>query len=194
MIGMIFFLAALLNPDLALEKLVEGNLRFSENKPLYSQQENAQRSLLVSGQEPFAVILSCSDSRAPPEILFDQGLGELFVVRVAGNVMGPLELESIEYGVGVLHASLILVLGHENCGAVKAVCQGEAKSIPFIAKQILPAVDGCKGNLEKAVKDNVKSVVMTLKNTKHFAELIEKGELKVIGGYYNLESGKVNFF
>lgn len=194
----LFYLLTLLaqtsvTPDFALEKLRQGNLRFSENELISSRREYSFGALLASKQEPFAIIVSCSDSRAPPELLFDQGVGELFVVRVAGNIVGPLELESIAYGVHYLHAPLIVVLGHENCGAVQAVCEKNTKDIPEIASHIQPAVGDCKGNLEMAIKDNVRNVVAGLKTAKPFEQFVQEGKLKVVGAFYDLNTGKVEF-
>ncbi|HUD00945.1 MAG TPA: carbonic anhydrase, partial [Rhabdochlamydiaceae bacterium] len=118
-----------LTPDKALETLMDGNQRFSQDKSLHSDRNSERRQELVSKQTPYAIILGCSDSRVAPEIVFDQGIGDLFIVRVAGNVVGPLELDSIEYSALYLHSSLVMVLGHESCGAIKAVLAGTTKDI-----------------------------------------------------------------
>jgi carbonic anhydrase len=103
----------------ALQRLVEGNKRYADNKPMHPRQGEERRKGIIAKQAPYAVIVGCSDSRVPPEIIFDEGLGDLFVVRVAGNVLGPIELESVAYSVSNFNPSIILVLGHENCRAIK---------------------------------------------------------------------------
>jgi carbonic anhydrase len=144
---------------------------------------------------PFAVILGCSDSRVSPEIVFDQGVGDLFVVRNAGNVISDIEMNSIEYAVKVLKASVILVLGHENCGAVTAVVEGQAAAIPAVAALIEPAVKeskGLSGNpITNAIKMNVKRSVDDLKASKEFSSMVQQKQLIIFGGYYNLHSGLV---
>ena len=183
-------------PTEALHKLIEGNLRAIEDRiehPNYFK-ESKMKSLLLK-QEPFAIIVACSDSRVSPEILFDQGIGDLFVVRVAGNVVGPLELESIHYAVTQLKAPLIVVMGHENCGAVGAVLNNQDTLIPEISALIRPAIQSCecdKGNkLQNAVEANVKFVVTRLRNELFIQDAIKKGELDVIPTYYHLEKGQV---
>ncbi len=178
-------------PNEAFKKLLAGNDSFV-NHHLVNQKAELSHQDLLKGQAPFAIILSCSDSRAPPEILFDQSVGDLFVVRVAGNVLGKTELDSIEYGVLHLGAPLIVVLGHENCGAVAAVLAGKTKDIPTVASLIAPAVkDG--DSLEDAVIANVCQTVDALEKKPEFAALISQGKLKVVGGYYHLTTGIVRF-
>ena len=125
-----------LTPDKALQTLREGNLRFIQNKSIHPNRADERRLETAKQQEPFAIILGCSDSRVSPEIVFDQGIGDLFVVRVAGNVVSPVILDSIEYSALYLHSSIIVVLGHENCGAVKAVLQGNTKDMEPVAELI----------------------------------------------------------
>ncbi len=145
---------------------------------------------MVAKQEPFAVIVACSDSRVSPEILFDQGVGDIFVVRVAGNVVGDIELESIHYAVTQLHAAVILVMGHENCGAVQAVLSGNDQTIPHIARQMKPAIK--KGeSLQEAVEANVRLVVKELSALSFVKEAVKKGDLEVYGSYYHLQNGVV---
>lgn len=175
----------------ALDRLVEGNARFASDKTAQTESLKKRRLETKENQEPFAIILGCSDSRVPPEVIFDQGYGDLFVARVAGNVAGEIEVESIEYGALYLKAPLLLVLGHESCGAVSAVVSGMTKDIPAIAALIEPAVKEAKGDLIKAIKDNVKLVVSQLKNNPALKELVEKKQLMVRGGFYNFHSGKV---
>lgn len=187
---------ARLTPSEALNKLIAGNIRAMEEKvehPNYFQESKMQA--LAEKQEPFAVIVACSDSRVSPEILFDQGIGDLFVVRVAGNVVGDIELESIHYAVTQLKTSIILVMGHENCGAVSAVLNKTDQTIPEIAALIRPAIEISKkeqGNpLQNAVEANVKLVVGQLKAKDFIKELVEKKELDVVGSYYYLQNGSV---
>ena len=130
-----------------------------------------------------------------PEIVFDQGLGDLFIVRVAGNIAGYSELDSLEYGVKHLNASIILVLGHENCAAVNAVFQNDAGDIPYIAQMIQPAVTIAKqsrqNSLAEAVKSNVRLVVDRIKNANIIRDVLKNRNIKVVGGYYNLQTGAV---
>ncbi len=184
-----------LTPDAALKKLAEGNLRYMKDKLTCPDRVQERREALISKQTPFAVILGCSDSRVAPEIIFDQGIGDLFVVRVAGNVLGPAEIDSLEYAVIHLHAPLIVVLGHENCGAIKAVLAGETSDIEFVADAIerslnLPKEKGSY-TLPKAIRKNAVAVVDELKKHPQFAHLAERNQLKIVGGYYQLSDGKV---
>jgi carbonic anhydrase len=182
-------------PEEALKKLMDGNARYANDEMLHPRRDLVRRQATLASQEPFAIILACSDSRVPPEILFDQGVGDLFVVRVAGNVVGPIELDSIEFAALYLHSSLIFVLGHENCSAVTAVLNGQTKDIKTIAKLIKPAVKESRfeqGNrLENAIKDNVENGVHYLKRSPELAHLIDEKQIAVVGGYYNLKTGVV---
>lgn len=184
-------------PQAAVQALVEGNKRFISNQSLHPDRTSERRLETAEKQEPFATILGCSDSRVAPEIIFDQGIGDLFIVRVAGNVVGPVELDSIEFSALYLHSSAILVLGHENCGAVKAVLEGATKDIEAVASLIEPAIRQSKkesGNqLENAIKDNVKMIVNQLKKSPVLHDLIEKKKLEIIGGYYHFQTGQVEF-
>ncbi|MGE5195836.1 MAG: carbonic anhydrase, partial [Anaerolineae bacterium] len=129
--------------DTSLKTLIEGNERYVNDTPLCEDQFKQKRETMISKQRPLAAIVGCSDSRVPPEIVFDQSLGDLFVVRVAGNVVGPIEMDSIEFSADKLHTPLIVVLGHEGCAAVKAVLEGKIveEEIVHIAPFIQPAVD-----------------------------------------------------
>lgn len=182
-------------PQNALKKLIEGNKRYVNDQLLHPRRDQYRREAVQSTQKPFACILACSDSRVSPEIVFDQGIGDLFVVRVAGNVISAVELESIKFSAAVLNSSIILVLGHENCGAVNAVLAGQTKDIPAIAGYIQPAVDAIRdkpGNpLVNAIKENVKRMVSQLKNNPLISDFIKQNKINVIGGYYNLSSGNV---
>jgi carbonic anhydrase len=184
----------------ALNKLVEGNLRYVNSKTVCLEDWSAKRLAQTQGQAPFAVIVTCSDSRVPPEIIFDQALGDLFVIRVAGNVVDDFAIGSIEYGVTVLGADLVVVLGHSNCGAVDGALKGLKfdNHIQEVLNAIQPAIEADKGtsenSLEKAIKANVRHVEDKLKSSKPvLAKLLEQGKLSILGGYYDLSSGKVEF-
>jgi carbonic anhydrase len=183
-----------------LERLKQGNQRYVTSTTVCHEDWTAKRTALVPSQNPFAIIIGCSDSRVPPEIVFDQTLGALFIVRVAGNVVDDFAIGSIEYGVNVLGANLVLVLGHSRCGAVDAALKGLKfdNHIQSVITAIQPAVDATKGEsgnlLEKATKINVRNIEEKLKRSKPvLANLIEKGTLQIVGGYYDLETGKVEF-
>ncbi|MBS3905081.1 MAG: carbonic anhydrase [Simkania sp.] len=191
------------SPKEALDMLMQGNQRYMSGKPSHSDVGSFHREELVNGQTPIAVIVSCSDSRVSPEIIFDQGLGDTFVVRLAGNVIGPLEIESILYGADALATPLIIVLGHSNCGAVKAAMTGgEAiRDIPEIAKKLAPAFKALKHlkeehkqtpTLEEAIKTNVKYVRDQLRAIPLLAQFVEEKRLSILGGFYDLEDGKVS--
>lgn len=180
-------------PAQALQKLVAGNQRYVQGKLLHPDQSKERREKTIEVQKPFATILGCADSRVSPEILFDQGIGDIFVVRVAGNVLGPVELDSIEYSALYLGSSLVLVMGHENCGAIEAVMAGKTKDIEAVASLITPALDMHPGgSLEDAIKDNVKYVTLQLQNTPVLGKLIKQGRLAVRGAYYDFVTGKVD--
>lgn len=174
----------------ALKCLMEGNQRFIKDASLHPNRTAERRQETAQLQEPFATILGCADSRVSPEILFDQGIGDLFIVRVAGNVAGPIEIASIQYSVLYLHSRLIVVLGHENCGAVNAVLNGKTKDIEPIASLIKPAVKK-ECSLETCIKENVSLVVKHLKKDRQLKKLIEEEELLIKGGYYNFHTGAV---
>ena len=179
-----------------LARLMEGNQRYMNDALKCPSRTGERREALISKQEPFAVIVGCSDSRVAPEIVFDQGVGDLFVVRVAGNVIGPLELESIAYAALYLHSSVIIVLGHQNCGAVDAVIQGTTKDVQAIAKLIEPSVTQArltKSNnlLEKSIKTNALHMRDFLLQSAALKELISQKKLTIYAGYYHLTTGEV---
>lgn len=183
-----------------LQKLKEGNERYVNSTTVCHEDWTAKRIAVSETQKPFAIIVSCSDSRVPPELIFDQTLGHLFVVRMAGNIVDNFAIGSIEYGVSVLGAKLILVLGHTNCGAVDAALKGMKfdNHIQEVLDDIQPAVAAVKGKpgnpLELAIKQNVRNVEELLKTSKPvLAKMIAEGNLKVEGGYYHLDTGKVEF-
>ena len=178
------------SPAASLQQLMEGNQRYVDNRPLHPDISSERREELVEKQQPFAIIVGCSDSRVAPEIIFDQGLGDLFIVRVAGNVVGPVELESIEYSADNLGTSLLIVLGHESCGAVTAVMKGQTKDIKDVADLIKPAIKGAP-NLEAAIKANVRWVVAGLKKNPVLKRLLLQKKMDCIGAYYHLDTGRV---
>lgn len=196
------------SPEAALEQLMAGNERYIKGKGVHDVDEDVRRVALAEEQKPYAAILGCADSRVPPEVIFDQGLGDLFVVRIAGNTAeDPLVVGSVEYAAEHLGSMLIMVLGHQNCGAVKAAvatategAHQEGKIQDFV-DPIVPVVKKAKRKSPKASKDdlvdrsiqaNVKHSVDELSHTEPLLEhLVEKGKLKIVGGEYNLKSGKV---
>ncbi len=187
----------------ALTQLIDGNRRFVAGKPLHGRQNAAYRSGLTASQHPVATILGCSDSRVPVELLFDQGFGDVFVVRVAGNVAGTNELGSIEYAVHHLHTPLIVVLGHESCGAVTSAFLSEedrsheAKAIQELLTQIEPALTGVDPKLSQAervhdgVEANVRQSVKQLLATSELMQPHEGAAPEIVGAVYDLETGKV---
>jgi len=188
-------------PDQALTKLKDGNRRYLFSKMSHPLDTEARRIEVAQDQHPYAVILGCADSRVPPEIIFDTSLGELFDVRVAGNVTDDNIVGSIEYAVAHLGVPMIVVLGHERCGAVQAAVAGvEAEGhIGALVKCILPAVESTQGlqgdAVDNAVRANVTLVVNQLRtSTPILAEAVQAGKLKVLGARYDLDSGVVEFF
>lgn len=186
---------ATLEPEASLKKLLEGNERFADNKSSCPSRSEERRLAVVSKQNPFAVIVGCSDSRVSPDLVFDQGVGDLFVVRVAGNVVGSTQMDSIEYGVLALNAGLVFVLGHANCGAVTAVLSGNTDGIKTIAGMIEPSVKNLSAKdpqaLEKAIKANVVNSVKAIRQSPDLQPLIAQNKVRVVGGYYHLETGRV---
>ncbi|MBD1913302.1 MULTISPECIES: carbonic anhydrase [unclassified Leptolyngbya] len=187
-----------LTPDQALAKLMEGNQRFVSSQQLNPNQNGARVVEVAAGQAPFAAILSCADSRVVPEIAFDQGLGDLFVVRVAGNVAITEEIASEEYAVAVLKTPLLVVLGHERCGAVDAAVKGG--EFPGVIESLVlalqPAVKASEGQagdrLTNAIKANVRLQVERLQHSSVIAAAVQEGKLKVVGAYYDLDTGEVS--
>jgi carbonic anhydrase len=188
-------------PAEAISKLKEGNARYTSGSLQHPGQSAERRTELARTQHPFASIVSCSDSRVPPEIVFDQGLGDLFIVRVAGNLINDEGLGSIEYSVDHLGARLILVLGHQRCGAVDAAretiaAKGKAPGhIQSLVTAIKPAVEAtAKEDLDATIKANVKNVVQALRSSTPILKAeVDSGKIKVIGGYYSVDTGAVTF-
>jgi carbonic anhydrase len=185
----------------ALTRLKAGNQRFIAGKLQHPHQDSKRRAELATGQRPFAIVLGCADSRTSPEVLFDQGLGDLFVIRVAGNVLDDHVLASIEYAVDHLGAQLIVVLGHQRCGAVQAAketldSKAEAPAhINSLVTAIQPAVEATRGaDVEATVKANVENVVQSLRSSEPVLKKeVEAGAITVVGAYYNLDIGAVTF-
>lgn len=191
-------MADTLNVKQSLKKLVDGNKRCITCRQQNPRQDARRRKEVSKGQKPFAVIVGCSDSRIPPELIFDQGLGDLFVVRLAGNIVDALALGSIEYAVEHLGTKLVVVLGHGKCGAVTAATQSPDAPghVDAIVRAIQPAVKKArklKGDLvDNAIRANVALVTSKIKSSKPIlAEMAEKGEIEVVGAYYNIETGAV---
>ena len=185
-----------LTPDNAIEQLMQGNKRFANQKTKQPNRGSFRLREVAKGQNPFAAILGCADSRVPAEIVFDQGLGDLFVVRVAGNVATPEEIGSLEFGTLVLGSKAILVLGHSACGAVKATI--DDKPVPgkigSILEQIKPALSAKSQSgdtLKNVTIANIKTQIAVLKTSPVISELITTGKLKIIGGFYDLDTGIV---
>jgi carbonic anhydrase len=187
-----------LTPDTALKQLMDGNKRFVDRKRQSPHQDLSRLVEVVKTQKPFAAILGCADSRFPSEIIFDQGLGDLFVCRVAGNVATPEEIGSLEFGTLVLGAKVLVVVGHKRCGAVDATIKGTQVpgQIGSLIEAIKPAVESSKDQagdrLENACKANVVLQTKRLKASPVISKLIEENKLKVVGGYYDLDTGAVN--
>ncbi len=196
-----------ITPDQALTRLKEGNRRFLEGHPQQSRlAASERRAVLAHEQRPFCVLVGCSDSRVSPELLFGCGLGELFIVRNAGNVVDLAAMGSIEYGVAELGAPLVVVLGHERCGAVKAavdVFENDTVypgSIGQMIEPIIPAVlqasrEGAANLLDRSVRANVRRIVERLRNTEQMLIAPQReGRLKIVGARYDLDDGNVEFF
>jgi carbonic anhydrase len=188
------------SPGAALARLKAGNVRFVSGNLSHPNQGPGRRANLTEGQQPFAIILGCSDSRTAPEVVFDQGLGDLFVIRTAGNVVDDIALGSIEYAAANLGVSLIVVLGHENCGAVKATLDGGKLPghLPAIAKAIRPAVKASAGqpgnSLDNAVLENARLETERVAQSKPvLRKLVEEGRVRVVAARYDLDTGKVAF-
>jgi len=189
----------------ALERLRQGNDRFvaGENTTIDSP-GSARSAELVAGQSPFAVVLACSDSRVPVEIVFNQDLGDLFVIRVAGNVVAPSQVGSVEYAAAQLGTKLVVVLGHSNCGAVDATLKElrreqahRSPNLRAIVDRIRPAIESLPDqeiSLHEAVVANVRQSVSRLQSGSLILEgLVESGELTIVGAEYSIESGEVGF-
>ena len=192
-----------INPDEALRRLIEGNARFVRGEPLQQPPTPRQLADLTQAQSPFATILGCSDSRVPPEMLFDQGLGDLFIVRVAGNVVSTEILGSLGYALAHLHTSLFVVLGHEGCGAVHAALKikfhehAEPGTIGELLESILPGLEGINPSApaevqwQHAVEANVRWSVHQLAATPGARTFLAEGRIRIVGAIYELATGRV---
>ncbi|MBV9344581.1 MAG: carbonic anhydrase [Gammaproteobacteria bacterium] len=194
----------------ALRELRDGNRRFAEERPRDSGSSTARRRMLSTQQAPFAIILGCSDARVPAEIVFDQGLGDLFVIRVAGNIVAPSQVGSVEFAAAAFETRLVVVLGHSNCGAVQTTLQQlarpwreQSRNLSSIVDRIRPAVEGLLDPppadpallMTQAVRANIRMAVAHLRHGSQLLEqLIRSDGLLVVGAEYSLESGVVDFF
>lgn len=185
--------------DEVLEELLAGNKRFIENKPESRNQDYIRLVEVSKEQKPLVSIMGCADSRVPIEVIFDRGFGDLFVVRDAGNIATPEEIGSLEYGTYVLGSKVLMVLGHEKCGAVKAAMEG--KPLPgqmgSIVAAIQPAINRANKNdseefYTETVKNNVMLQVEKLNASPLLNEMVEQGKLKIVGAYYSLQTGEVS--
>ncbi|MCX8197413.1 MAG: carbonic anhydrase [Candidatus Micrarchaeota archaeon] len=180
----------------AFDKLKSGNQRFMQGK--LSQWNVAERRKeLVSGQSPFAMIVDCADSRTTPEFVFDARLGDLFIVRKAGNYLEPGDLGSLEYAAEHLKVPLLVVMGHQSCGAIKAACGSSTAegNLGAVVKALQPAVQAANKDPEKAALENVKLQIQKIRQeSQTIRKLEQEGKLMIVGAYYVLESGEVKFF
>lgn len=188
----------MLSPDAALKKLLDGNQRFMQQRREYPHQAQQRLQEVAQAQHPVVTILSCADSRVPPELVFDQGIGDLFDVRIAGNIVTPESLGSVEYAAALLHTPLILVLGHERCGAVTAAVRKQALpgKVGTFVQAIAPAMSRIKKRSIDPVEDlvvaNIQYQVDKLRQDSPLLVDLEKsGKLKIVGGRYDLDTGKV---
>lgn len=187
------------DPDEALKLLAQGNQRFVDARMRHPDQDPQHRLRLAQNQHPFAVILTCSDSRLSPEVVFDQGLGDLFVVRVAGNIVDAALLGSIEYAVGHLHTPLVMVMGHQSCGAVSATLDSLQHhtephgGIAALVKAITPAVAVAEQRpgdlLDNTIRANAEQSRDEIVKSPELEEPLDSGALKVVTAYYSLDTG-----
>lgn len=196
----------------ALYRLKEGNARYTAGRPdMLTRTSQTRRGKLVAGQQPFAVVLGCSDSRVPAEIIFDQGLGDLFVIRVAGNIAGPSQIGSVEFGVEKLGARLVVVLGHTACGAVLGTLEAIGSPMEDVSTDLRSIIGRIRPSVEplleadtrldtpavvsEAVQANIRASVEHLRNRSFVLKRqVESGSLHIVGAEYSLESGLVKFF
>ncbi len=178
--------AEMQNENKALKRLKEGNQRFINNSFKALSSYHINRLSTIEGQNPFAIILACSDSRVAPEIIFDEGIGDLFVIRVAGNILGETEWETIKFGIEILGVDTIMVLGHEACGAVQATIDKIDLDIPIIAEQVTKGIAG-QTDVNKAAEANVRYVVKQLQSR------LKGKTTTTVGGFYHITTGEVEF-
>ncbi len=187
-----------MNQQEIINRLKEGNQRFESDKLDGKLQDSSRRDQLTGGQKPYAIILSCADSRVVPELAFDTGLGELFTVRVAGNVANSSSIASIEYAVAHLGSKVIVVLGHQNCGAVTAAVEGgdNGYNLNHLLSHITPALSAAEDNapVNDIVKVNAQLTSRELCDRSDIIRnAVEQGTVKIVSAYYNLDSGRVDF-
>ena len=181
---------AVTDPAVALQYLKDGNQRYLDNNGIQRNTNASDRNVLADGQKPFAVIVTCSDSRVSPEIYFDQKLGDIFVIRNAGNIADATALGSIEYAVDHLKSPLVVVVGHSSCGAVTAAVQGG--TFPDNLQSILTTIKvsiGSDTDVDTAIHDNINSVVSKIQND----EVIQDNNATVVGAYYDIATGKITW-
>lgn len=193
----------------ALNRLCDGNLRFAADQASHGENAESRREELTRGQEPFAIILGCSDSRVPAEIIFDQGLGDLFVIRVAGNIVAPSQIGSVEFAATKFGTRLVVVLGHSQCGAVeetvnqlRSPAEENSRNIGAIVNFVRPSVEAVLDpslDLDeltaRAVRENVRTSAAQMRRGSEIIEMLERDEgLVIVGAEYSLESGLVDFF
>lgn len=187
-----------LTPDEALQELLDGNERFVKRKRKNPNQTYSRLVEVAKTQNPFASILGCADSRVPSEIVFDQGIGDLFVCRIAGNIATTQQIGSLEFGSLVLGSKVIMVMGHERCGAVDAAIKGAQVpgQIGSLLEAIKPNIENLKGEpeeqLENACKANILAQVKKLTSSPVLSELIKAEKLKIVGSYYDLDTGIIS--
>eukprot|EP00808_Paulinella_micropora_P005370 g79711.t1 len=181
------------NPQTALQHLREGNLRFVKGEILAPNRSIEALKRVEGGQKPFAAFLSCADSRVPVEIIFDQGFGDVFITRVAGNIVTTEVIASLEFGTAVLGCKVLYVLGHTKCGAVAATAAGNAVPgvISSLYYSIKPACEAAKNDVEEAIKHNVRFQAKALSVSPVIAGLVKENKLTIVGGVYDLATGKV---
>jgi len=198
--------------DEALERLVKGNREFVSGLPSRdSFLRFSRRAQLADGQNPFAIILGCSDSRVPAEIVFNQGLGDLFVIRVAGNIVAPSQVGSVEFAAARFGVRLVVVLGHSQCGAILATLEelrtpdeNQSRNLRSIVDRVRPSVEGLLAAdprpdldaiVKEAVRANIRASVRNLrKGSEILEQLVQDGNLTIVGAEYSLETGVVDFF
>ena len=194
------------SPQVALQKLKEGNVRFVEGRSTYKDYK-AQVQETSKGQFPFAIILSCIDSRSPSELIFDQGIGDIFNARIAGNIVDEDVLGSMEFACKVTGSKLILIMGHTNCGAIKGACDDvKMGNLTALLSKIKPAVDSVPGFedrrnsnnddfVDKVSRENVKLAMKNIRdNSPILKEMIDNGEIILVGSMYDVKTGKVDFY
>jgi len=186
-----------MNSNEALDRLKDGNARFVQDQLEGKMADASRKASLTDGQAPWAIILSCADSRVVPELAFDTGLGEIFVVRVAGNVANPSSMASIEYAVANLGTKLVVVMGHESCGAVGAAIAGgdNGENLNHLLGFISPVVADNEGaEMAQVVNANaINSATELVSNSPIISNAVENDGVKIVSAYYNLEDGKVDF-